>query len=92
MLDAGTTAQVMERLRTSTHAEDPLSALTEQEREILDLIGEGLTQPRRSASACSSRRRPSRTTCRTCSAKLGMQRRTQAAVMVSRVHAREDMH
>ena len=45
MLDAGTTAQVMERLRTGSRTEDPLSSLTEQERRILDLIGEGPHEP-----------------------------------------------
>ena len=56
MLDAGTTAQVMERLRTGTRAENPLSALTEQERRTA-----------RSANASSSPRRRSRTMCPACS-------------------------
>ena len=91
MLDAGTTAQVMERLRTGTRAEDPLSALTEQERRILDLIGEGLTN-RQIGERLFLAEKTVKNYVSSLLGKLGMQRRTQAAVMVSRVHAREDMH
>jgi DNA-binding NarL/FixJ family response regulator len=83
MLDAGTTAQVMERLRTGARAEDPLSALTEQERRILDLIGEGLTN-RQIGERLFLAEKTVKNYVSSLLGKLGMQRRTQAAVMVSR--------
>src|SRR6266851_731392 len=43
MLDAHTTERVMEQLRERVASVDPLSALTEQEKRVLELIGEGLT-------------------------------------------------
>jgi DNA-binding NarL/FixJ family response regulator len=90
MLDAGTTAQVMERLRTGTRAEDPLSSLTDQERRILDLIGEGLTN-RQIGERLFLAEKTVKNYVSNLLAKLGMLRRTQAAVMVSRVHTRSEM-
>ncbi|HEY9411958.1 MAG TPA: response regulator transcription factor, partial [Jiangellaceae bacterium] len=43
LLDPQTTAAMLHRLRDQAAKKDPLAALTEQERHILDLIGEGLT-------------------------------------------------
>src|SRR5436305_368104 len=43
LLDPGTTARVMQRLRDQATATDPLAGLSEQERKVLELIGEGLT-------------------------------------------------
>src|SRR5690348_10203755 len=44
LLDARATARVVERLRNGAgHEPDPLAELTEREKEILTLIGEGLT-------------------------------------------------
>jgi two-component system, NarL family, response regulator DevR len=90
MLDAGTTAQVMERLRTGTRAEDPLSSLTDQERRILDLIGEGLTN-RQIGERLFLAEKTVKNYVSSLLGKLGMQRRTQAAVMVSRVHTRSEL-
>lgn len=91
MLDAGTTAQVMERLRSGSRSPDPLSSLTEQERRILDLIGEGLTN-RQIGEHLFLAEKTVKNYVSSLLAKLGMQRRTQAAVMVSRVHARGGSH
>lgn len=91
MLDAGTTAQVMERLRTGSRSADPLSSLTEQERRILDLIGEGLTN-RQIGERLFLAEKTVKNYVSSLLAKLGMQRRTQAAVMVSKVHARDGSH
>jgi two-component system response regulator DevR len=88
MLDADTTAQVMERLRTGARKEESLSSLTEQERRILDLIGEGLTN-RQIGERLFLAEKTVKNYVSNLLAKLGMQRRTQAAVMVSKVHARE---
>src|SRR6201984_18196 len=43
MLDPRAAGQVMARLRDQSHKRDPLAGLTPQERRILELIGEGLT-------------------------------------------------
>ncbi|MDQ1464746.1 MAG: hypothetical protein QOC73_1687 [Actinomycetota bacterium] len=91
MLDAGTTAQVMERLRTGSRTEDPLSSLTEQERRILDLIGEGLTN-RQIGERLFLAEKTVKNYVSNLLAKLGLQRRTQAAVMVSKAQGRQDMH
>src|SRR5689334_13066382 len=42
LLDPRSTAQILRKLRERPR-KDPLAALTEQERRILDLIGDGLT-------------------------------------------------
>jgi two-component system, NarL family, response regulator DevR len=89
MLDAETTAQVMDRLRTGARSEDSLSSLTDQERRILDLIGEGLTN-RQIGERLFLAEKTVKNYVSNLLAKLGMQRRTQAAIMVSKVHARED--
>src|ERR1700734_1234398 len=43
MLDPRAAGQLMARMREEAHRKDPLAGLTEQERKILELIGEGLT-------------------------------------------------
>ena len=43
LLDPRSTARMLERLREQASKKDPLGALSEQERRILELIGEGLT-------------------------------------------------
>ncbi|WP_275413891.1 response regulator transcription factor, partial [Planomonospora parontospora] len=43
LLDPRTTASMLARLREQESRKDPLAALSAQERQILDLIGEGLT-------------------------------------------------
>jgi DNA-binding NarL/FixJ family response regulator len=87
MLDAGTTAQVMERLRSGSGTEDPLSSLSDQERRILDLIGEGLTN-RQIGERIFLAEKTVKNYVSNLLAKLGLQRRTQAAVMVSKVRGR----
>jgi two-component system, NarL family, response regulator DevR len=87
MLDAGTTAQVMERLRAGSRTEDPLSSLSDQERRILDLIGEGLTN-RQIGERIFLAEKTVKNYVSNLLAKLGLQRRTQAAVLVSKVRGR----
>ena len=43
LLDPAVTARVLERLRTGIRQDERLARLTEQERKVLDLIAEGLT-------------------------------------------------
>ncbi|WP_338671378.1 response regulator transcription factor [Streptomyces sp. SCSIO 30461] len=88
LLDPVATARVLERLRDggSPHTDDKLSGLTDQERRILDLIGEGLTN-----RAIGERLHLAEKTIKNyvsgLLAKLGMERRSQAAAYVARMQA-----
>jgi len=84
LLDPRTTARVMERLRTQTTATDPLAALTDQERKILDLIGEGLTN-RQIGERMFLAEKTVKNYVSSILAKLGLERRTQAAVLASKL-------
>ena len=86
LLDARTTAQVMERLRGGSAGpqSDPLAELTEREREILELIGEGLTN-RQIGERLHLAEKTIKNYVSNLLAKLGMERRTQAAVLATEV-------
>lgn len=86
MIDAGVTAQVMERLREGNRESDRLRSLTEQERRILDLIGEGLTN-RQIGERLYLAEKTVKNYVSNLLSKLGMQRRTQAAVLASKLKA-----
>jgi two-component system, NarL family, response regulator DevR len=83
-LDAHATRRVMERLRERAASVDPLSALTEQEKRVLELIGEGLTN-RQIAARMVLSEKTAKNYVSTVLAKLGMQRRAQAAAYVARL-------
>jgi two-component system response regulator DevR len=83
-LDAHATLRVMERLRERTASIDPLAALTEQERRVLDLIGEGLTN-RQIAERLILAEKTAKNYVSSVLTKLGMQRRAQAAAYVARL-------
>lgn len=87
LLDPAATARVMERLRGggAERAEDRLSDLTDQEKRILDLIGEGLTN-RQIGERLHLAEKTVKNYVSSLLAKLGMQRRTQAAAYVARLH------
>jgi len=84
MIDAGVTAQVMERLREGNRDSDRLESLSEQERRILDLIGEGLTN-RQIGERLYLAEKTVKNYVSNLLSKLGIQRRTQAAVLASRL-------
>jgi DNA-binding NarL/FixJ family response regulator len=84
LLDPGTTARVMQRLREQATTKDPLSGLSEQERRILELIGEGLTN-RQIGERMFLAEKTVKNYVSNLLAKLGMQRRTQAAAFVARL-------
>ena len=84
LLDPVTTARVMQRLRERAVADDPLEALTDQERRILDLIGEGLTN-RQIGERMFLAEKTVKNYVSNVLAKLGMERRTQAAAFVARL-------
>jgi two-component system, NarL family, response regulator DevR len=93
LLDARTTAQVMERLRSGSHpdGDDPLAELTEREREILDLIGEGLTN-RQIGERLFLAEKTIKNYVSNLLAKLGMERRTQAAVLATEMRRDQPGH
>ena len=86
LLDARTTGQVMDRLRSGSHGgrPDPLAELTDREREILDLIGQGLTN-RQIGERLFLAEKTIKNYVSNLLAKLGMERRTQAAVLATQV-------
>jgi len=84
LLDPGTTARVMQRLRDQAAASDPLAGLSEQERRVLELIGEGLTN-RQIGERMFLAEKTVKNYVSNVLAKLGMERRTQAAAFVARL-------
>jgi DNA-binding NarL/FixJ family response regulator len=86
ILDPHATRQLMDRLRDQKAHTDPLSALTAQEKRILDLIGEGLTN-REIADRMFLSEKTVKNYVSSLLAKLGMHHRTQAAVLSVRLAA-----
>jgi two-component system response regulator DevR len=84
MLDAHATQRVMERLRERMAGVDPLSSLTDQEKRVLELIGEGLTN-RQIAERMILSEKTAKNYVSAVLAKLGMQRRAQAAAFAARL-------
>lgn len=87
LLDPAVTARVLERLRTKP-AEDELSALTDQERKILDLVAEGLTN-RQIGERIFLAEKTVKNYVSNMLAKLGMSRRTEAAAYAARLAERK---
>lgn len=87
LLDPVATARVLERLRAGgTGRDDRLAHLTDQERRILDLIGEGLTN-RQIGERLHLAEKTIKNYVSSLLSKLGMQRRSQAAAYVARMQA-----
>jgi DNA-binding NarL/FixJ family response regulator len=85
LLDPAVTARVLERLRTPPVEDERLARLTEQERKILDLIAEGLTN-RQIAEQMFLAEKTVKNYVSNLLSKLGMERRTEAAVFAARLH------
>ena len=83
MLDPAVTAQVLERLRRGPDTSDALAVLTDRERQILELIGEGLTN-RQIGERIFLAEKTIKNYVSSLLAKLGLERRTQAAVFATR--------
>ena len=79
-------AKVLERLRAPV--DDPLDALSGQERRILDLIAEGLTN-RQIGEQLFLAEKTVKNYVSNVLAKLGMSRRTEAAAFRARLDERE---
>ncbi|MEU4143375.1 response regulator transcription factor [Streptomyces parvulus] len=87
LLDPAATARVLERLRDGgAKPDDRLARLTDQERRILELIGEGLTN-RAIGERLHLAEKTIKNYVSSLLAKLGMQRRSQAAAFVARLDA-----
>ncbi|MGZ9932190.1 response regulator [Streptomyces sp. NC-S4] len=89
LLDPVATARVLERLRDggrNGRGDDRLAHLTEQERKILDLIGEGLTN-RAIGERLHLAEKTIKNYVSSLLSKLGMERRSQAAAYVARLQA-----
>ena len=84
LLDPEAASRVMRRMRDQASRADPLSGLTGQERRILELIGEGLTN-RQIGAKMFLAEKTIKNYVSALFAKLGMERRTQAAAYAARV-------
>src|SRR6188472_1663493 len=84
LLDPAVTARVLDRLRAGPEEDKALAPLTDQERRILELIGEGLTN-RQIAERMFLAEKTVKNYVSSLLGKLGMERRTQAAVFAARL-------
>ena len=86
LLDPEAASRVMRRMREQAQRSDPLSGLTDQERRILEFIAEGLTN-REIAGRMFLAEKTVKNYVSSLLAKLGLERRTQAAVLAARLMA-----
>jgi DNA-binding NarL/FixJ family response regulator len=84
LLDPAVTARVLDRLRQGPEEDEALARLTDQERAILELIAEGLTN-RQIAERIHLAEKTIKNYVSNVLSKLGMERRTQAAVYAARL-------
>ncbi len=84
LLDPRSTARMLDRLREQANRKDPLAALSDQERRILELIGEGLTN-RQIGERMYLAEKTVKNYVSNLLAKLDMQRRTQAAALAAQL-------
>lgn len=87
LLDNRAAAALMAKLRQGKQQQDPLAALSGQERVLLEHIGEGLTNKQIADQMFLAEKTVKNYVSRLLE-KLGMQRRTQAAAFISNHHAR----
>jgi two-component system response regulator DevR len=87
LLDPAVTTRVLERLRRGPEEDSRLAGLTDQERRILELLADGLTN-RQIAEAMFLAEKTVKNYVSNLLAKLGMSRRTEAAVYAARLAER----
>jgi len=87
LLDPNVTARVLERLRTGPEEDPRLARLTDQERKILDLIAEGLTN-RQIGERLFLAEKTVKNYVSNLLSKLGMERRTEAAVFATKLSSK----
>ncbi|MFC7761618.1 response regulator [Catellatospora bangladeshensis] len=80
LLDPAVTQRVLERIRNPQHQPDQLKSLTEQERKILGYVADGLTN-RQIAAQMFLAEKTVKNYVSSLLAKLGLERRTQAAIL-----------
>jgi two-component system response regulator DevR len=85
LLDPRTTTALLNRIRREREQRDPLADLTEQERAVFDLIGEGLTN-RQIGEKLFLAEKTVKNYVSHLLAKLKMERRTQAAALAARLN------
>jgi two-component system, NarL family, response regulator DevR len=95
LLDNRAAATLMAKLRSDATDTGPLSGLSERERTLLDLIGEGLTNRQISERMFLAEKTVKNYVSRLLT-KLGLERRTQAAVLATKIRqnrtARDQEH
>ncbi|MGY0007131.1 response regulator [Micromonospora sp. I033] len=84
LLDPAITTRVLERIRSGVEQPRELKSLTEQERRILEYVAEGLTN-REIAGRMFLAEKTVKNYVSSVLAKLGLERRTQAAVLATRL-------
>ena len=89
LLDPSVTARVVERLRNGQEEDELLARLSPQERNILRLIADGLTN-RQIAEQVHLAEKTVKNYVSNLLSKLGMERRTQAAVYAARLGAQRE--
>lgn len=89
LLDPTATAKLLERLREDAARKDPLATLTSQERQLLDLIGDGLTN-RQIGQRLFLAEKTVKNYISSVFVKLGLQRRTQAAILATQLRLDQD--
>jgi DNA-binding NarL/FixJ family response regulator len=89
LLDSRAATALMRRIRAGVAKPGPLDALTDQEKTLLELIGEGLTN-RQIAERMFLAEKTVKNYVSRMLAKLGMERRTQAAVLATEL--RDQQH
>ena len=89
LLDPALTATVLERMRNPPQKDEQLERLTDQERKILDLLAEGLTN-RQIGERLFLAEKTVKNYVSNLLLKLGMHRRTEAAVYAARLATRRD--
>src|SRR3954463_4092388 len=83
-LDPAVTQQVLDRLRRGPEEDPALAPLTPQEKRILELIGEGMTN-RQIGAEMYLAEKTVKNYVSSLLAKLGLERRTQAAVLANKL-------
>jgi DNA-binding NarL/FixJ family response regulator len=83
LLDPAVTARVLERLRKGNPQDERMARLTEQERKVLDLVAQGLTN-RQIGDQLHLAEKTVKNYVTSVLSKLGMTRRTEAAVYAVR--------
>jgi len=84
LLDPAVTARVLERIRSGVEQPDELKSLTDQERRILEYIAQGMTN-HEIAQKMFLADKTVKNYVSSVLAKLGLERRTQAAVLATRL-------